>query len=67
LTAFSQLAQSKTEPPAGSAARNWSSARFGFGGAETRAALQASSSPAPIEPAAAFGAFRVVRSSAPLT
>src|ERR671938_299374 len=49
FTESSQVAQPKTgvEPPFGSGRRNLSSARFGFGGAATDAALPAYSSPAP--------------------
>src|SRR5919197_2777923 len=69
LTASSQVAQSKTgvEPPFGSGTRNLSSARFGFGGDVSVAALPALTSPAPIDVGAAFGAFLAVASSAPLT
>src|SRR5205085_11606969 len=69
LTASSQVAQSKTgvDPPVGSGPTNLSSARFGFGGALSDAALPALSSPAPTEFGVAFGAFFAVASSAPLT
>jgi hypothetical protein len=45
-----------------------SSAAFGFGGVfEKLAAFEALSSPVPVEPGAAFGTWRVVTMSAPLT
>src|SRR5919197_6013614 len=69
LTASSQVAQSKTgtEPPFGSAVRNRSSARFGFGGDASAAAFPALTSPAPVEFGAALGASSAVARSAHLT
>ena len=53
-------------PPAGSAARNRSSALFGFGGLFAITDLTAFASPTPSEPGTAEGVGRAVAISAPL-
>src|SRR3954453_1530449 len=63
-----QLTASKTGPlpPAGSAARNCSSALFGFGALAAITDLTAFTSPSPSEPGTAEGVGRAVAISAPL-
>jgi hypothetical protein len=64
-----QLAESKTRSPepAGSETRNAFSARFGFGGSLTAAALSAETKPTPTDPKSAEGMCVAVSMRAPLT
>src|SRR5919199_1663038 len=69
FAAVDQLAASKTrpEPPAGSDTTYLPSARLGFGGDVTAAALSALISPTPSEFGAALGGATAATISAPLT
>ena len=69
FAAFPQLAASNTrpEPPAGSETTYLSSARFGFGGLVTAAALSALTSPTPREFGAAAGGATAASINAPFT
>jgi len=69
VAALAQLAASNTrpEPPAGSDTTYLSSAKFGFGGELTAAALPALTSPTPRDMGDALGGATALTMSAPLT